>query len=62
MLEKSEKQDVNQMIDVGPLSEVIKRDGENALLMLQKLILPSLKRGLPRVNLVQMKRPYWLVK
>ena len=38
MLEKAEKQEVNQMIDAGPLSEVIKRDGEKRTFDASKIV------------------------
>ena len=45
MLEKAEKQEVNQMIDIGPLSEVIKRDGEKRTFDASKIVSAIAKAG-----------------
>ena len=45
MLEKAEKQEVNQLIDIGPLSEVIKRDGEKRTFDASKIVSAITKAG-----------------
>ena len=46
MLEKAEKQEVSQMIDIGPLSEVIKRDGEKRTFDAGKIVSAIAKAGM----------------
>ncbi len=45
MLEKTEKQELDQMIDIGPLSEVIKRDGEKRTFDASKIVSAISKAG-----------------
>ena len=45
MLEKTEKKDINQMIDIGPLTMVIKRNGEKQSFDASKIVTAISKAG-----------------